>query len=65
MDLPDSTTKRLRSAREDLAQAQQRWQGLLQTACEMAGVDPEQAQINLQAGVIRDTGSESSPEDDD
>jgi len=53
MDLPDSTTDRLRSAREDLAQAQQRWQDLVQTACEMAGVDPETAQIDLQNGVIQ------------
>jgi len=53
MDLPDTTTERLRSAREDLAQAQQRWQDLVQTACEMAGVDPEAAQIDLQTGVIQ------------
>ena len=53
MDLPDTTTERLRSAREDLAQAQQRWQDLVQTACEMAGVDPEAAQIDLQNGVIQ------------
>ena len=53
MDLPDSTTERLRTAREDLAQAQQRWQDLVQTACEMAGVDPEAAQIDLQRGVIK------------
>ena len=53
MDLPDTTTKRLRSAREDLAQARQRWEDLVQTACEMAGVDPEAAQIDLQNGVIQ------------
>ena len=53
MDLPESTTDRLRAAREDLAQAQQRWQDLVQTACEMAGVDPEAAQIDLQSGVIQ------------
>ena len=53
MDLPETTTERLRTAREDLAQAQQRWQDLVQTACEMAGVDPEAAQIDLQTGVIQ------------
>ena len=52
-DLPESTTDRLRTAREDLAQAQKRWQDLVQTACEMAGVDPEAAQIDLQNGVIQ------------
>jgi len=59
MDLPDTTTERLRTAREDLAQARQRWQDLVQTACEMAGVDPEVAQIDLQNGVIQ------APEDDE
>jgi len=58
MDLPDSTTDRLRTAREDLAQAQQRWQDLVQTACEMAGVDPETARIDLQAGVIQEPDPE-------
>jgi len=52
MDLPETTTERLRTAREDLAQAQQRWQDLVQTACEVAGVDPQTAQIDLQRGVI-------------
>lgn len=58
MDLPDKTTERLRTARENLTQAQQHWQDLVQTACEVAGVDPAEAQIDLQAGVIRE------PEDD-
>ena len=53
MDLPDTTTERLRTARENLARAHQRWQDLKQTACEMAGVDPEAAQIDLQNGVIQ------------
>jgi len=53
MDLPETTTERLRTAREDLAQAQQRWQDLVQTTCEVAGVDPEAAQIDLQNGVIQ------------
>ena len=52
-DLPESTTDRLRTAREDLAQAQKRWQDLVQTTCEVAGVDPEAAQIDLQNGVIQ------------
>lgn len=52
MDLPETTTERLRSAHEDLTQAQQRWQDLVQTACEVAGVDPQTAQIDLQRGVI-------------
>ena len=60
MDLPDKTTDRLRTAREDLAQAQQRWQDLVQTACEMAGVDPEAAQIDLQAGVIQEPSTNES-----
>ena len=59
MDLPDTTTERLRTARENLAQARQRWEDLVQTACEMAGVDPEAAKIDLQNGVIQ------APENDE
>jgi len=52
MELPDETINRLRTAHEDLVQAQERWQDLVQTACEVAGVDPNNAQIDLQNGVI-------------
>jgi hypothetical protein len=54
MDLPDSTTERLRTAYEEKAQTEQRWQDLVATACEIAGVDPETARIDLQAGVIQE-----------
>jgi hypothetical protein len=65
MKLPDSTTDRLRSAREDLVQAQQRWQDLVQTACELAGVDPQTAQIDLQAGVIKEASPNGAEEADE
>jgi HSP20 family molecular chaperone IbpA len=63
MDLPDSTTDRLRTAREDLTQAQERWQDLVQTTCEVAGVDPSDAQIDLQNGVIRALGQDENADE--
>ena len=53
IDLPDTTTDRLRTARQNLERAQQRWNELTQTACEVAGVDPQEARIDLQSGIIR------------
>jgi hypothetical protein len=62
MDLPDSTTDRLRAAHEDLVQAEKRWQDLVQTACEVAGIDPNNAQIDVQNGRIRPQNTDEDTE---
>jgi len=62
MDLPDKTTDRLQTAREDLVQAEKRWQDLIQTACEVAGIDPSNAQIDVQHGRIKSQDTDEDTE---
>jgi hypothetical protein len=61
MELPDPVTERLREAnqriqraQERLTQARQAYSEQVLSIMETNGIDPEEAQVDLQDGVIRE-----------
>jgi hypothetical protein len=52
VDLPDATTDRLRQIHRARQQAEQQWQQVMQTVCDMAGIDPSDARIDLDSGTL-------------
>jgi hypothetical protein len=53
-DISDDTLETLRNLGEQLQKAQQRYQLVYQTVFNEHGLDPEDHQLDLQEGVIRE-----------
>ena len=58
IDLPDTTTDRLREIHRARQRAEQQWQQVMQTVCDMAGVDPADVRLDLDSGTLTPTSDE-------